>query len=248
MFPHAIATREEWLTARKALLAREKALTRSSDALAEERRALPWVRIEKDYRFEGPDGTVGLADLFGDRSQLIVNHFMFGPGWGEGCVGCSFSADHVDATLVHLAQKDVAFVSVSRAPYRELAAYKARMGWHFPWMSSYGSDFNYDFGVSFTAEDRAAGKAVYNYQPLEMDIEDLQGHSVFARSDSGEIFHTYSSYGRGGEVLLATYALLDLTPKGRDENGPYHNLMDWVKRHDEYGRAASSCCHAAAAR
>jgi predicted dithiol-disulfide oxidoreductase (DUF899 family) len=246
MKPHAVVSREEWLTARKALLAKEKALTRSGDALAEERRALPWVRIEKNYRFEGPNGSLTLADLFGDRSQLIVNHFMFAPGWGEGCVGCSFGADHVDATLVHLAQRDVAFAAVSRAPYRELAAYKARMGWHFPWVSSFGSDFNYDFGASFTAEDRAAGRAVYNYQPLEIDMEDLPGHSVFARSDGGEIFHTYSSYGRGGEAMLTTYALLDLTPKGREENGPHHNLMDWVKRHDEYGRAASTC-HAGAA-
>ncbi len=246
MFPHAVVSREEWLETRKALLAREKALTRSADALAAERRALPWVRVEKDYRFEGADGVVGLADLFGDRSQLIVNHFMFGPGWEAGCIGCSFGADHVDAALVHLLQRDVAFAAVSRAPYAELAAYKARMGWHFPWVSSFGSDFNYDFGVSFTAEDRAAGRAVYNYQPLEMEIEDLPGHSVFARGDNGEIFHTYSSYGRGGEAFLTTYALLDITPKGRDENGPHHNLMDWVKRHDEYDRAAAPCCHAAA--
>jgi predicted dithiol-disulfide oxidoreductase (DUF899 family) len=242
---HPVVGPDEWIAARRALLAQEKQLTRAQEAVAAARRALPWQAVTADYRFTGPQGEVTLAELFGDRSQLIVNHFMFGPGWGEGCIGCSFGADHIDGTLPHLAQRDVAYVAVSRAPYAELAAYKRRMGWRFDWVSSADSAFNYDMGVSFHPADIEAGRATYNFAPLPFAIEDLQGHSVFIRTADG-IFRTYASYARGGEALLTTYALLDMTPKGRAENGPHHNLMDWVKRHDDYGAEPSSCCHAPA--
>jgi predicted dithiol-disulfide oxidoreductase (DUF899 family) len=245
MQPHKIVSPGEWLTARKALLAREKEMTHLRDRISEERRALPWVKVEKDYVFETPDGKRTLSELFGDKSQLIVNHFMLGPGWKDGCVGCSFGADHAEATLVHLAQRDVAYVAVSRAPLAEIEAYKKRMGWHFAWVSSFGSDFNYDFHVSFTPEELARGKAEYNYTTTDPGIDELAGCSVFAKDDAGSVFHTYSCFGRGGEELLGTYILLDMTPKGRDEHGPSYSLMDWVKRHDEYDTAGKtgSCCH-----
>jgi predicted dithiol-disulfide oxidoreductase (DUF899 family) len=245
MQPHKIVSPGEWLTARKALLAREKEMTHLRDRISEERRALPWVKVEKDYVFETTDGKRTLSELFGDKSQLIVNHFMLGPGWKDGCVGCSFGADHAEATLVHLAQRDVAYVAVSRAPLAEIEAYKKRMGWHFAWVSSFGSDFNYDFHVSFTPEELARGKAEYNYTTTDPGIDELAGCSVFAKDDAGSVFHTYSCFGRGGEELLGTYILLDMTPKGRDEHGPSYSLMDWVKRHDEYDTSdkASSCCH-----
>ena len=235
MQTHEITTREAWLDARKALLDEEKALTRASDALAAKRRALPWVRVEKDYVFEGPDGPVRLADLFGEKSQLIVQHFMFGPGWGEGCVGCSFLSDGVDAVLPHLMQKDVAYVAVARAPFAELDAFRRRMGWSFKWVSSGDGPFNYDFGVSFTREQIEAGEAVYNYEATNPPIEDLSGVSVFIKDEAGRIFHTYSQYGRGGEGLLTTYGLLDLTPLGRQEEDGRGNLSDWVRHHDRYG-------------
>ena len=247
MPPHQVVSRSEWIAARKALLAKEKDLTRARDALNRERRALPWVKVEKTYTFETLDGRETLAELFGDRSQLIVNHFMLGPGWGEGCLGCSFGADHLDAALVHLAQKDVAFVAVSRAPLAEIEAYRKRMGWRFKWVSSHGSDFNYDFNVSFTPEQLAAKRAEYNYETIDPGIDELPGDSVFARDDAGAIYHTYSQFGRGGEEVLGTYMLLDITPKGRDENGR-GNLTDWVKRHDEYdapATAAAACCQKA---
>lgn len=247
MQPHQVVSQSEWIAARKVLLAKEKDLTRARDALNRERRALPWVKIEKTYTFDTRDGRETLADLFGDRSQLIVNHFMLGPGWGEGCLGCSFGADHLDAALVHLAQKDVAFVAVSRAPLAEIEAYRKRMGWRFKWVSSHGSDFNYDFNVSFTPEQLAAKRAEYNYETIDPGIDELPGDSVFARDDAGNIYHTYSQFGRGGEEMLGTYMLLDITPKGRDENGPRGNLTDWVKRHDEYDApaAAAACCQKA---
>lgn len=244
MQQHNIVSRSEWLAARKTHLAREKELTHLRDAVSAERRALPWMKVEKTYLFDSSTGPKSLDDLFGDKSQLIVNHFMLAPGWKEGCVGCSFGADHVEGTLVHLAQRDVAYVAVSRAPLAEIEAYKQRMGWHFDWVSSFGNDFNYDFHVSFTPEQLAARNAEYNYQMIDPGIEELPGYSVFAKNETGEVFHTYSAFARGGEALLGTYALLDMTPKGRDEtlNG---NLTDWVKRHDEYTNTgkAGACCH-----
>lgn len=214
MQTHEITTREAWLDARKALLQEEKALTRARDALAEKRRALPWVRVDKDYTFEGPNGPVRLADLFAGKRQLIVYHFMFGPDWEEGCLGCSFLSDHVDPILPHLEQKDVAYVAVSRAPFAKLDAFRRRMGWRFRWVSSAGSDFNFDFHVSFTPEEMAGGEAEYNFRKTSPGIDELTGTSVFFKDDDGQIFHTYSQYARGGEGFLTTYALLDLTPLG----------------------------------
>ncbi|HEX5325915.1 MAG TPA: thioredoxin family protein [Acetobacteraceae bacterium] len=227
-----VVTRDEWLTARTALLAREKELTRLRDRLSVERRNLPWVRVTKRYVFDGPDGRETLADLFGGRGQLIVKHFMLGPGWQEGCVGCSFHADHIDGALVHLAQRDVTLVAVARAPLAEIEAFKRRMGWRFKWVSAHGSDFNYDFHVSFTEADAAKGKVYYNYQMRDFASEEMSGISVFYQDAAGDIFHTYSSYARGNEPLLGTYSYLDLVPKGRDER---HNLTDWVRHHDRYG-------------
>jgi predicted dithiol-disulfide oxidoreductase (DUF899 family) len=231
---HRVVAREEWLAARVALLAREKEYTRLRDQLAAERRALPWVKVEKTYAFDAPEGRRTLADLFDGRSQLVVKHFMLGPGWKDGCIGCSFGADHIDGGLVHLEHHDVSVVAVSRAPLAEIEAYKRRMGWQFNWVSSNGSDFNYDYHVSFKQDDLAKGKVYYNYAMTDTRMEELPGLSVFAKDAAGQIFHTYSSYGRGGEELLTTYMVLDLTPNGRNETGPHHNLMDWVKRHDEY--------------
>jgi predicted dithiol-disulfide oxidoreductase (DUF899 family) len=231
---HKIVSRDEWIAARKAHLAREKELTRQRDQLSAERRALPWVKVEKEYVFDTAAGKKTLAELFDGRSQLVVQHFMFGPDWEAGCVGCSFVADHIDAANQHLKHHDVMFVAISRAPLARLEAYKKRMGWHFPWVSSEGSDFNYDFHVSFKKADLAAGKIDYNYEMTESSMEDLPGKSVFYKDEAGNIFHTYSSFGRGNEEILGTYVLLDVTPKGRNETGPNHNLTDWVKRHDEY--------------
>ncbi len=235
MNPPALVTPEEWLVARKALLALEKNLTRAYDELARQRRALPWVKITKPYGFDSPGGKVTLAGLFAGRSQLIIQHFMFGPGWGEGCVGCSFLADHADSANQHLRHHDVSLVAVSRAPLAEIAPYKTRMGWQFPWVSSHGSDFNYDFNVSFTPEQRAAGMALSNYVYRDPEIDDISGHSVFYRDEAGEIYHTYSSFNRGDETLIGAYMYLDMTPKGRNENGPGFNLGDWVRHHDRYG-------------
>jgi predicted dithiol-disulfide oxidoreductase (DUF899 family) len=245
----AIVSRDAWLTARKAHLAREKELTLLRDRLCAERRELPWVEVEKAYVFDTPEGRKTLGDLFAGRSQLIVQHFMMAPGWGEGCIGCSFGADHVDAALVHLEHHDVSFVAVSRAPLAEILAYRKRMGWRFRWVSSHGGDFNYDYHVSFTKEQLEAGEAFYNFEPTQASMEELPGASVFYKDEAGRVFHTYSSYGRGGEEVLGTYMLLDLTPKGRNENGPHRNLMDWVRRHDEYepaGEPKARPCHGAA--
>ena len=234
---HKVASRDEWLAARAELLAKEKAFTRQRDALAAERRALPWVKIDKPYSFDGPDGKETLADLFAGRSQLIVKHFMHAPGQANPCVGCSFEVDHVDGIAIHLAHRDVSYVAVARAPLAEIQAVQRRMGWSFKWVSSHGSDFNYDFHVSFTPEQIAKGETVYNYRRGAGSIEDLSGRSVFYKDADGNVFHTYSSFGRGGEDFLGTYRLLDITPKGRDETGPRHNLTDWVRRHDEYDAA-----------
>jgi predicted dithiol-disulfide oxidoreductase (DUF899 family) len=225
---HRIVSQEEWLAARKAHLRIEKALTRMRDLVAAERRALPWVRVEKEYVFDGPDGKETLAELFDGRSQLIVQHFMFGPDWEEGCIGCSFAADHLDAAYMHLKHHDVTFVAISRAPLAKLEAYRKRMGWRFKWVSSYGSNFNYDYHVSFTEDELAKGKVYYNYAMTDQGFDELPGASVFYKDAAGDIFHTYSRFGRGGEEVLGAYMLLDITPKGRNETGPNYNLLDWV--------------------
>jgi predicted dithiol-disulfide oxidoreductase (DUF899 family) len=229
-----VVSRAEWLEARKKLLLEEKSYTRQGDALAAERRNLPWVRVERDYVFEGPGGNQSLADLFDGRSQLIVQHFMFGPGWKEGCPSCSYMADHVGGALVHLAHRDVTFVAVSRAPLTEIEAFKKRMGWGFKWVSSFGNDFNFDYGVSFTKEEMAKGKVNYNYKMQNFPSEEAPGLSVFYRNDAGDVFHTYSTYGRGVEVMMGTYRLLDLVSKGRDE-AALPDTMAWVRHHDKYG-------------
>jgi predicted dithiol-disulfide oxidoreductase (DUF899 family) len=227
-----IVSRAEWLAARKELLIKEKQLTRQRDEIDRQRRALPWVKVEKNYIFEGPNGRQSLADLFENRSQLIVSHFMFGPSWKEGCVGCGFRSDHVDGTLAHLEHHDVSLVTISRAPLAEIEAFKKRMGWRFPWLSSYGTDFNYDYHVSFAKEE--GGKVYYNYDNRDFVSEELSGLSVFYKDQNGDIFHTYSTYGRGDEMVDTTYMYLDLTPKGRNETGPHYNLGDWVRHHDRY--------------
>ncbi|HKY61174.1 MAG TPA: thioredoxin family protein [Gemmatimonadota bacterium] len=232
MLDHKVVSREAWLEARKALLAREKDLTRLRDELSAERRALPWVRVEKQYVFDAPGGRQTLSDLFDDRSQLIIQHFMFGPDWTEGCVGCSFQADHIDGATVHLEHRDVTLVVVSRASLPRIEVFKRRMGWRFKWVSSYGSDFNYDYHVSFRKEDLARGKVFYDYELRQLQSQDLPGISVFYR-DAGDVYHTYSSYARGDELLIGTYSYLDLVPKGRDEEG-LSPPMAWVRHHDRY--------------
>jgi predicted dithiol-disulfide oxidoreductase (DUF899 family) len=228
-----IVSRDEWLAARKKLLAREKLLTRERDAVAAERRQLPWVIVEKSYFFDSPDGKKTLADLFEIRSQLIVYHFMFGPEWNEGCPSCSFNMDHTDGALVHLAQRDVSFVAVSRAPISKIEPFKKRMGWRFAWVSSFGTDFNYDYRASFTQDEMAQGKVAYNFDVVEFPSPEAPGISVFYKDANGSIFHTYSSYARGTETVVNTYNYLDFVPKGRDEDGlPF--TMSWVRHHDRY--------------
>ena len=234
MTGHRVVSREEWVSARRKLLAREKESTRLRDRLTAERRTLPWVKIEKPYLFDGPDGRETLADLFAGRSQLVIYHFMFGPEWQEGCPSCSFVSDHIDGTLAHLAARDVTMVVVSRAPLAKIAAFKKRMGWRFKWVSSYGSDFNRDFQVSFTKEEMAQGKVDYNYTLQEFPSEEAPGISVFYKDSRGSVFHTYSTYGRGVEPLVGTYMILDLVPKGRDEDH-LGFTMEWVRHHDRYG-------------
>jgi predicted dithiol-disulfide oxidoreductase (DUF899 family) len=235
MTEHAIVSPKEWLAARKALLAKEKEFSRLRDQLSAERRALPWVKVEKNYVFEGPAGKETLADLFGGRSQLIVYHFMLGPGWAQGCPSCSYLADHFDGAVVHLAQRDVTFVVASRAPLAEIETFQKRMGWGFKWVSSYGSDFNFDYQVSVTPAEREAGKVYYNYTLTEFPSEERPGLSVFAKDAAGAVYHTYSTYARGLDVLIGTYQFLDLAPKGRDEAGlPWP--MAWVRHHDRYGK------------
>jgi predicted dithiol-disulfide oxidoreductase (DUF899 family) len=235
-----VVSRDEWLAARKELLRKEKEFTRLRDQLSAERRALPWVKVEKTYVFDGADGKVTLADLFDGRSQLVVKHFMFGPDWSEGCVGCSFELDHTEGALQHLEHHDVSYVVVSRAPLAKTESFRRRMGWRVRWVSSFGNDFNFDFHVSFTPEEIAAGKATYNYREGAQVIDEMSGRSVFYKDASGQVFHTYSSFARGGEMFLGSYAFLDITPKGRDEtiNG---NLTDWVRHHDRYDDTGSSC-------
>jgi predicted dithiol-disulfide oxidoreductase (DUF899 family) len=233
MQPHRIVSRQEWIEARKAHLAHEKEYTRARDRLSAERRGLPWVRVEKAYSFDGPGGQVTLADLFERRSQLVVQHFMFAPGWDEGCKSCSFWADGFERMIPHLAARDTTLVAVSRAPLQKLSAFKQRMGWTFDWLSSASSDFNFDYAVSFTPDQLKSDAKVYNFGTSGFSIEEAPGISVFYRDERGDIFHTYSCFARGLDMMNAAYHYLDLTPLGRHEEGlPYP--MDWVRHRDRY--------------
>lgn len=246
-----VVPRDEWIAAHQRHLVKEKELTRMRDRLSAERRDLPWFKVEKPYLFDSTRGKSTLSGLFEGRSQLIVKHFMFGPEWGEGCAGCSFEVDHIEGALVHLEHHDVTYVAISRAPLGEIEDFKRRMGWHFPWVSSYGSDFNYDFWVSFTKEQIAKGEVYYNYEMRDFESEEMSGISVFYRDSAGDVFHTFSAYGRGAEELLGTLMCLDLTPMGRNETGPSYNLSDWVRHHDRYdaagvaGETPDGCCGSA---
>jgi predicted dithiol-disulfide oxidoreductase (DUF899 family) len=237
-----VVSREVWLEARRALLAKEKEATHLRDRINAERLALPWVKVDKDYVFDTPAGKKKLADLFDGRSQLIVYHFMLGPDWEAGCPGCSFLADHLDGALPHLNNHDVTLVAVSRAPLSKVEAYKNRMGWHFPWVSSFGTAFNYDYHVSFTKEDLAGETVFYNFSAMDPKHgnDELPGLSAFYKNQAGDIFHTYSSYARGPEELIGTLMILDRAPKGRNEN----STMDFVRRHDEYAKPVKmQSCH-----
>ncbi len=234
-----VVSQKHWLIARKKLLTEEKKFSKLRDKLNLQRRKLPWVKLEKEYVFEGPSGKVTLGDLFCGRSQLISYHFMFGPGWGDGCEHCSFWADHFDSVNFHIGQRDTTFVAISRAPWKEIEPFKQRMGWKFQWVSSFGTDFNFDLNASFTAEQRKTGKALYNYAPLRMDIDEREGVSAFYREKNRDIYHTYSSYERGIDLMNTTYNFLDLTAKGRDENP--EAAQDWVRYHDEYKTASKGC-------
>lgn len=237
-----VVSREVWLEARRALLAREKEATHLRDRVNQERQTLPWVKVEKDYVFDTPAGRRRLAELFDGRSQLVVYHFMFGPEWEQGCVGCSFLADNLDGALAHLNNHDVTLVAVSRGPLAKLEDYKRRMGWHFPWVSSYGGDFNFDFHVSFDKAEIEEGRVFYNFDRLapEQAHDELPGMSAFIKADDGTIYHTYSSYARGIEEWISTLMILDRAPKGRNEDSTMH----FVKRHDEYAASATkhNCC------
>ncbi|MGQ0699168.1 MAG: DUF899 domain-containing protein [Panacagrimonas sp.] len=249
---HPVVSSDRWLAARNTLLAREKELTRLSDQIARERRALPWVRVQKNYVFDTLKGPRALAELFEGRRQLLAQHFMFAPGWEQGCKSCSYMADHNDGANLHLAQRDVTLLVVSRAPLADIERFRRRMGWQFKRASSQGSDFNHDFGVSFTPDEQVKGTVYYNYGMRSFPGEEMPGVSVFYKDDAGNVFHTYSRYGRGVEVMMGTYNLLDLTPRGRDEDSGQG--MEWVRHHDRYesephakaAPAAHSCCAAQA--
>lgn len=253
---HEVVSPSQWIASRKDLLRKEKEFTRLRDELSRQRRELPWEKVEKEYVFDGPNGKVTLPDLFGGRSQLIVYHFMLGPGWEAGCPSCSYLADHFDGSLVHLANRDVTLAAISRAPIDQIEAFKERMGWQFKWVSSFGTDFNRDYHVSFSKEEMARGKVEYNYETADFPSEEAPGASVFYKNEAGEIFHTYSAYARGLDILVGAYNFLDLAPKGRDEDGLAFT-MAWVRHHDRYAegysvdpkalyvepkKAASSCC------
>lgn len=238
---HQVVSRADWLIARSALLAEEKQLTRLSDAVSAKRQALPWVKVEMDYLFDSPNGRVSLSDLFGTKKQLVIQHFMLGSGWEEGCPSCSFMADHTDAMLPHLAARDVTMIAVSRAPIAEIQSFKQRMGWRFGWVSSHGSDFNHDFHVSFKEEEVNSGRVNYNFTIQAFGCTEAPGISVFLKASDGALYHTYSVYGRGVELMMGTYRILDLVPKGRDEEGLEHT-MDWVRHHDRYGTNTKCCC------
>jgi predicted dithiol-disulfide oxidoreductase (DUF899 family) len=228
----------EWLAARKEYLTKEKEFTRLRDELSRQRRELPWEKVEKDYVFDGATGKLKLGELFESRSQLFVYHFMFGPGWKEGCPSCSMLGDHFDGLTVHLANRDTTLAVVSRATLPEIAAFKNRMGWRFHWVSSSGNDFNRDYQVSFTKEEMDSGKVYYNYATTQFPAQEAPGASVFFKDASGQIFHTYSTYGRGLDILLGVYNFLDLMPKGRDEDGLDYT-MAWVRHHDRYSQGYS---------
>ena len=240
---HRVVSQDEWIAARKSLLAKEKEHTRAQDQLSEARRLLPWVKVEKPYVFDTPDGKKTLADLFDGRSQLIVYHFMFGPDWEAGCPSCSFLADHFDGPNQHLAHHDVSLVAITRAPVDTFAPYVKRLGWKFKWASSYENDFNFDYHVSFTKDELATGPVVYNFttidDPKNLGVE-MPGVSVFYKDEARDIFRTYSGFARGLDILIGAHNFLDLTPKGRNEK----QIMDWVRRHDEYEDAAKDhdCC------
>jgi predicted dithiol-disulfide oxidoreductase (DUF899 family) len=234
MTNHTIVSSDQWVTARRRLLAKEKEFLRLRDQLSSERRELPWERVDKHYVFDGPAGEETLADLFAGRNQLIVYHFMFAPEWEVGCKSCSFWADNYNAIVPHLNQRDVSLAAISRAPLAKLQAFAARLGWSFKWVSAANTDFNYDYRVSFRPEDVARGTAVYNYARYEQSMTDLPGFSVFIKDEDGSIFHTYSTYARGLDPMNAAYQLLDLVPKGRDEAG-LPRPMSWVKLRDLYG-------------
>jgi predicted dithiol-disulfide oxidoreductase (DUF899 family) len=244
---HKVVSSEEWLKTRKAFLAKEKEFTRQRDELSRQRRELPWEKVEKNYVFDGPNGKETLSDLFDSRSQLIVYHFMFGPGWEQGCKSCSYLSDHFDGAMVHLAHRDVTMLAVSRAPFAQIEPFKKRMGWRFKWVSSYGNDFNFDYHVSFTKDEMAQGKVNYNYGMTDFPSEEGPGASVFYKDENGDIFHTYSAYARGLDILVGTYNLLDLTPKGRDEVG-LPQTMAGVRHHDRYeddrmnSKGKDACC------
>jgi predicted dithiol-disulfide oxidoreductase (DUF899 family) len=233
MEPHKAVSHDEWIASRKIHLAEEKAFSKARDALSKKRRELPWEKVEKNYVFDGSNGKETLADLFGGKSQLIIYHFMLGPGWEAGCPSCSYLADHFEGPMIHLPQRDVAFVVVSRAPFDQIEKYKKRMGWKFKWVSSFGSDFNHDYQVSASPEEKAKGEVLYNYEMTSFPSEERPGASVFYKNTAGEVFHTYSSYGRGLDMFLGAYHFLDIAPKGRDEENLKFS-MAWVRRHDEY--------------
>ncbi len=233
-----VSTPEQWLASRLELLREEKDFTRLRDRLAQRRRELPWVKMTKPYTFDSPRGRVTLADLFAGRSQLMVQHFMFGPGWEEGCKSCSYMMDHFNPTVPHLKARDVSFVAISHAPLAEILPFKARMGWDVTWVSSHGTDFNRDFHVSFTEKEIARGQVDYNYTKMDFPLEEAPGISVFVRDAAGTVYHTYSTYGRGVDVVMGTYHLLDLVPKGRDEDP--EATMSWVRHHDRYEPAAAA--------
>ena len=255
---HKVVSEEQWIAARKELLAAEKEFTKQRDALSAKRRELPWVKVEKNYVFDGLSGKVSLAEMFRDKSQLVIYHFMFGPGWEQGCPSCSYLGDHFDGSLVHLNARDIAFSAVSRAPMPQITAFKQRMGWRFPWVSSFSNSFNFDYHVSFTKEQMAQGKVDYNYTMQPFPSEEAPGLSVFYKNAAGEIFHTSSVYARGLDIFLGAYNYLDHVPKGRDEDGLAFS-MAWVRHHDRYDdnyqvdptagyqppkiASAGSCCH-----
>jgi predicted dithiol-disulfide oxidoreductase (DUF899 family) len=242
---HKVVSPNEWLATRKELLRREKEFTRLRDELSRQRRELPLERVEKQYVFDGPGGQHTLADLFDGRSQLIIYHFMFGPGWTEGCKSCSFEADHFNSIIVHLNARDVSMAAVSSAPLDELQAFKKRMDWSFNWVSSYGNGFNTDYHVSFTKDEMTKGKVYYNYDKQEFPSDEAPGLSVFYKdATTAEIFHSYSTYGRGLDILVGAYNFLDLVPKGRDEDGLPHT-MEWVRHHDRYGQDSAAGAPAA---
>jgi predicted dithiol-disulfide oxidoreductase (DUF899 family) len=229
---HRVVSKDQWIEARQRLLAKEKEFTRLRDQMSRERRELPWVLVDKEYVFEGANGKETFAQLFAGRHQLIIYHFMLDPNWDAGCKSCSFWADNFNGIDSHLRQRDVSFLAVSRAPWPTIEAFRRRMGWSFNWVSSFGSDFNYDFSVSFTPEQLTTGEVYYNYKKQKLSMSEQPGVSVFYRDQDGKIFHTYSCYSRGIDMLNGAYHYLDLAPKGRDESGPH--AMSWVRLHDEY--------------